>query len=62
VNEPDDLEGHYRVKSDGPEAPWKDGEPVFQPGAMGNFLVFGLIFGAGPFIYMAIYHWLMPST
>lgn len=57
VNEPEHIEGEYRVKDEGPSMPWRGGERIFPQGALGNLLVFLLIFGAGPFIFRAIYHW-----
>lgn len=57
MSDQETLEAQYRVVDEGPEAPWRDGEPVFQEGGVGNLMVFLLVLVGGPFIFQAFYRW-----
>lgn len=55
-NEPETLEGTYRVVDEGPEAPWRHGEPVFHEGGIGRLISLILAISFGAWIFHTLYN------
>lgn len=54
VEDPDMIEGSYRVKDQGEVGPWSRGEPVLRPNWLGNLLAFLFLIG----LAWLLFHWL----